>query len=173
MIFKKESFFLFKNLHLFFLYNLSILILKTVKKSIVLKLPKIYFFCNSNLNSFIFINYYHFKSFIQFFKTNYDRFIFIYFFRLKLKGLGFRVKKICKYLYRFYFIFVNYFYLHLPKEVLIKFRKRRILFISCDFFILQTIITHLLLLKKITAYRRRGLLYPKEIIIMKPGKKRI
>jgi hypothetical protein len=172
MLLEKEIYNLSINLNLVFFKNCVILITST--KSIILKLPKIFFGSfNVNYYSFLFINYYHFRSFIQLFKTFSNRFYFFYFFRLKLRGLGFRMKKICKYLYRFYFVFVNYFYMHLPKGVIIKFKRRRILFLSNNFCVLQTLIAHLLLVKKITAYRRKGLLYPKEMINMKPGKKKL
>lgn len=53
-----------------------------------------------------------------------------------MRGLGFRVRKLSNSLFRFFFTSVNYFYLHSPKNVLVKIRKEncflfRIMFVFC------------------------------------------
>jgi hypothetical protein len=83
------------------------------------------------------------------------------------------MKRLSKNLYRFYFIKVNYIYVHVPDCVLVKLKKRRIFLLSYNFCVLQILMTYLLLLKSVTVYNRKGLLYPREMIFMKPGKKRI
>src|ERR1700730_3491800 len=130
MIVNKNSYNLLKNLNFLVFKNLNSLVLIGPNGCLILKLPKIYFLCfiNKNKFSFIFINNYFFQSFIKLLRTFNYRLFYFYFFKLKLKGRGYRIKRFCSKLYRFYFITVNYIYLHVPSSVLIKLRKRRIFF---------------------------------------------
>jgi hypothetical protein len=171
----KKSLSLFKNFNVYFLKQRALFIIIGLNGSFILKLPKIFYykFIFQNNFSLIFINNYHYQSFIKIFNVFYNRLYSYYTFRLRLKGKGYRMKLICKNLYRFYFIKVNYIYLHVPNAVLVKLKKNRIFFISYDFCVLQILMTYMLLIKAITVYNRKGLLYPREMIFMKPGKKRI
>jgi hypothetical protein len=166
---------LLKNFNFFFLKQRALFIIIGLNGYFILKMPKIFFykFISNNFFSLIFINNYHYLSFIKIFNVFYNRLYAYYTFRLRLKGKGYRMKKICKNLYRFYFIKVNYIYLHVPSAVLVKLKKNRIFFISYNFSVLQSLMTKMLLIKAITVYNRKGLLYPREMIYMKPGKKRI
>jgi hypothetical protein len=96
----------------------------------------------------------------------------VYFCKLRLKGLGFRALKITKGLYRFFFNQTNFFYFFAPSSILIIFKKRVLFFFGINFNILRITIAHLLLLKQLTMYRTRGLIYTRQIRILKPGKKR-
>jgi hypothetical protein len=171
----KNSVELFKNFNLLFLTQRALFIIIGLNGYFILKMPKIFFYKSifANYFSFIFINNYHYQSFTKLFNVYYNRLYAYYYFRLKLKGRGYRMKRLCKNLYRFYFIKVNYIYLHVPKCVLVKLKKRRIFFISYNFCVLRILMTYLLLIKAVTVYTRKGLLYPREMIFMKPGKKRI
>ena len=131
-----------------------------------LKIDKNYFYL-------IFLNRSSFFSFYKHFLNIYNRFFYIYFFKLKLKGLGYRVVRICKSLYRFYFINTNFLYLHLPLSVFLKVKSRRLLFFGFDLQSLRFVFVNLLLLNKTFIYFIRGLLFPKQIIVLKPGKKRL
>jgi hypothetical protein len=174
-MFNHHSVELFKNFNFKFLNQRALFIIIGQNGVFILKMPKIYFYklIYKNHFSFIFINNYHYQSFIKLFNVFYNRLYAYYYFRLKLKGRGYRMKRLCQNLYRFYFIKVNYIYLHVPCTVLVKLKKRRIFLISYNFGVLQTLMTDLLLIKAVTAYNRKGLLYPREMIFMKPGKKRI
>jgi ribosomal protein L6P/L9E len=96
----------------------------------------------------------------------------LFFFRLKLHGLGYRIKRLANNLFRFFIGTTNFLFFHVPVNVLVKARRRRILFLSPDFFVLRSVFTSLLLLKKLIPYQLRGIFFPKQIILMKPGKKR-
>jgi len=141
---------------------------------VIFKMPSRYFIrlCNENSFSFLFLNYHFFKNFVNSFMVLQRKMFFYYFFRFKLKGLGYRIKRISKYLYRFFFISVNYFYLHLPKTVIFKYKKRRMFLLSSDWVDLRILVVNLLLLKCVTIYRLRGFSFPKRVIMLKPGKKR-
>jgi len=95
----------------------------------------------------------------------------IFFVKFKLKGLGYRFKKMSSYLYRFYFTRTSYIYLHRPKNVIIKHRKKRIIMLSSDKQRLNNVFNSILYLHKVGPYNRRGFLYPRNIIFKKPGKK--
>jgi hypothetical protein len=171
----KKSVILFKNLKLIFLKQRALFILIGLNGYFILKTPRIFCYklISENAFSLIFINNYYYKSFIKLFNVFYNRLFNFYTFRLRLKGKGYRMKRICKNLYRFYFIKVNYIYLHVPNTVLVKLKKKRIFLISYNFSVLQKLMTYMLLIKVITVYNRKGLLWPREMIFMKPGKKRI
>jgi len=171
MFLKKSSFKLAKNFD-FYLHNNDRMLIWGLFGREWLKLP----FCyvkRENLNfSFIFLSNYYMKSFVRHLESSCSRFFYLYYFRLRLKGLGFRVKRIYKFLYRFYFTVVNFFYFHIPFNVVFKYKARRLFFLSNSFFTLRTLIVHLLLLKRLVVYKLRGIFFPRIIILMKPGKKR-
>jgi hypothetical protein len=171
----KNSRTLFKNFAFFFLKRASLFILKGQNGVYVLKMPRIFFlnFFSSDAFSLIFLNNYHFQSFLKLFNTYYNRLFAFFFFRLVLKGRGYRIKRLCKNLYRFYFIMVNYIYLHVPNAVLVKIKRKYLFFISYDFCILRNLITYILLIKAVTAYRKRGFHYKRMLFLRKKGKKRI
>jgi len=170
-----KSISLFKNFNFLFLKKRGLFVIIGVNGTLILKMPKIFFYklISKNLFSLIFLNNYHYLSFLKIFNVFYNRLYSYYTFRLRLKGKGYRMKKISKYLFRFYFIKVNYIYLHVPNSVLVKLKKNRIFFLSYNFCILQILMTYMLLMKTITVYNRKGLLYPREMVLMKPGKKKI
>src|ERR1700733_11260563 len=141
----KNSRTLFKNFAFFFLKRASLFILKGQNGVYVLKMPRIFFlnFFSSDAFSLIFLNNYHFQSFLKLFNTYYNRLFAFFFFSLVLKGGGFRIKRFCK------------------------------IFISYDFCILRNLITYILLIKAVTAYRKRGFHYKRMLFLRKKGKKRI
>lgn len=53
-----------------------------------------------------------------------------------------------------------------------KYKKRKLFYLSYNFCMLRILIISLVLLKKLIVYRIRGLLLPKKILFVKPGKKR-
>ena len=95
----------------------------------------------------------------------------IFIVKLKLKGLGYRIKKYCFHLYRFYFTKTNYIYLHVPKYMIIRSRKRRMIIVSNEYSLLRTIFVHILLLKSAGPYNKRGFIFPRAIMFLKQGKK--
>lgn len=144
------------NLKLYFSKKYNKLFLRFNNFVMFLYLPSYYFF-NKTANSFnlLFINKYLYKTFLNqlilFSKTPNK----IYFFKLRLRGLGYRIRKMSNFLYRFYFACTNYFYFHVPNEIIFFFKKRRILFVGRDLVKLKVIFVHFLFLKKLIPYRIR------------------
>jgi hypothetical protein len=120
--------------------------------------------------SFIFLNYFYFIAFLKHI-LNFDaRLSLFYFFRVKLKGLGYRVTHLSKSIVRLFFNRSNFFYMHIPPSVLLKYKNRRLFFISTQLEVLKLSMLYLLMLKKQSVYRLKGLFFPKQIMLLKPGK---
>jgi len=168
-----KNYLLLHKLKVYCFLNESCVCLVNGKNFIIFKLP-LFFFLKFYYNgfSFLFLNYFFFKKFLNNFLLLQKKIAFFFSFRLKFRGLGYRFIRISKSLYRFFFISVNYFYLHIPKTVLLKRRKKRLLFLSCSWDTFRIFIINLLLLKNFTAYRLRGITFPRRIFLLKPGKKR-
>jgi hypothetical protein len=139
-----------------------------------LRMPSSFFWLEySEGLSFLFTNKAHVNSFHKHLLTIYKSFIKINFVRLRLKGVGFRLKRISSKIFRFFFNLSNFFYFHLPDKFVFSVKKKRLLLISNELDKLKTVLSHLLLLKNLGAYRTRGLVYPRQIIQIKIGKKSI
>lgn len=123
--------------------------------------------------SFFFLNKFLFSSVFKHFSYLYKRLFFFNYIKLKIKGLGYRIKRLSNSLFIFFFGHTNLFYFHVPLDLIVKIRKRKLLMLSNNFFLLKTVLAHLLLLKKLVPYRIRGLIYPKQIIMLKIGKKNL
>jgi hypothetical protein len=113
---KKLKFNYFLKLDVEFFYSkFYIFYIKGENGVVFFKLPKYFFHKNiNNILSFCFLNKYFFNSFykqILFFLKFFYKFYFI---RLKLKGLGYRIKKYNSDLYRFFMGYNHYFYFYVP-----------------------------------------------------------
>lgn len=172
---KIYKFYIFsKNINIYLVSKKSLILIQSDLGIISIKLPSYYFFINKlNIISFIFLNRFFFISFIKHFFYNYDKLSIIYFIRVKIKGLGYRIRKISNDLYYFFFNYTNMFYFYIPNNILIKWYKKRIILLSNDFNILKILFSHILLLKKIGPYRLRGLRYPRQIILLKKKNKKL
>lgn len=111
-----------------------------------------------------------FKRFISGLFNNFK--VFFYYFKLKVRGLGYRIKRITQRLFRFFMGTTNFFFFHVPKDILVRARRRRMLLISYNKASLNLVFSHLLLLKRLVPYQLRGVFFPKQVILLKPGKKR-
>jgi hypothetical protein len=152
--------------------NRAVLLITINKGLARLKLPCKYFFVSgNNFLSLLFTSKQLFKGFISNLATTVNQLTLIYFLKLKLRGLGYRFKKYCNYLYRFYFTKTNFIYLHLPIDILIKSRKRRIILIGSNYARLRMLYSAILCLKQPGPYNRRGFTFPRRLILLKIGKK--
>lgn len=169
---KKNIYILNKNFDFWFSLKTSEIFIKGYYGLLIFKLPSYYFFIkNNNLFSFLFLNRFFFISFLKHFFYKYNRLFLIYFIRLKIKGLGYRIRKVSNNLYYFFFNYTNMFYFNIPNNIMIKWYKKRLILLSNDFFLLKLIFSHILLLKKLGPYRLRGFRYPRQIILLKKSKK--
>ena len=135
-----------------------------------LYMPK-QFFIKSNKLSFLFLDKYSFFSVWKHFISIYSSLHRLFFFRLKLKGLGYRIRKITRRLYRLFFAFKHFFYLHVPHDIFVKHKKRLIVLFSANKSKLNDIFSHMLLLKKMDFYEKtRAFIMPNKILYLKKRK---
>jgi len=158
---------------LYYLKNNNLLLLKNKAGYYSFFCPNYLFYKKINENAFklLFKNKFTFISFIKHFIFSLSNINRIFFIKFKLRGLGYKLRKICNNLYRFYFTRTNYIYVHRPKNILIKSRKKRIILLSNNSNIIHSFFKHLLLLHPIGPYNRKGFHFPKKILILKKGKK--
>jgi len=155
----------------FNIFKSSLIIDYNFKKYFVIKLPNKYFVKKINNNYFfIFLTKYFYITFIKHLFNFYNIFFSLYFFNLKLKGLGFRVFIISKNLIKIFLNRSNYYYLHIPFSVLLKYKNRKFFFLSNNYNVLKVMILNLLFLKEFIIYRITGIYYLRQIILIKQGK---
>jgi hypothetical protein len=156
-----------------FLNNSSLLFLKSNYTIVCIRLNLQYFFkIYDRKISFLFLHYFYFKSFLSKIYSQLTKTKVIYFFKLRLIGLGFRLLQVSKNLYYFYFTTINYFYFYVPLSVIFKVRIRKIFCVSKNLRNIQELLVGLLTLKKFFAYKFVGLTYPRRIYVLKRGKKK-
>lgn len=126
-----------------------------------------------NKISFIFHNAIWFKHFIKHVFTFYNTLFNFYFVKLKIRGLGYRIREISEGYYYFFFNYTNYYYMHSPNNLFITMYKKRLLIISLNWQSLKLVLSEILLLKTLGPYRLRGLRIPRQIILLKKSGKTI
>lgn len=164
-----------KSLSLSFLKNRNVLVLNDLLGFAVFYLPSFYFyFISLKKISFIFLSYFFFKSFISHFLYKYISLNFLYVARLKMRGLGYVIRRITDNMFSFCFFYVNFFYLYVPLNVICRSYRKKIIFISNNLEVLNTVLKNILLLKKLGPYKILGIRCPKQIILLKKkgGKKK-
>jgi hypothetical protein len=110
-----------KNIKLFFSNKQSLLYIKGLYSYIMIKLPNYYYYLiNNNKINILYNNKNKFSLFIKNINLLYNKLIFLYSVRLRLRGLGFKIRKISKNLYYFFFNYINIYYFYIPKNLLIK-----------------------------------------------------
>ena len=110
-----------KNFNFYISFKKSLIFLKGFYGIFIFKLPSYYFFKKDEKTFyFIFLSNFFFSSFLRHFFVLYNRLFNVYSVRLRVKGLGFRIRKISKNLYYFFFNYTNMFYMHIPKNILIR-----------------------------------------------------
>jgi hypothetical protein len=135
------------------------------------KLPPIFFYkLGASGYKFLFFQKSFYTSFLKHFFSFYNKCFTFFYFRLQLKGLGYRVFNVAKNLLKIYFNRSNFFYVHIPLCILLKNRTRRLFFISTKGDALSVFIIGILYLKEFVIYRQHGLYYPRQILLIKPGK---
>lgn len=149
--------------------NIGLFFIKGKFGVIFIYLPKYYFyFITLNKMNFIFLNKWFFSTFLKQFFCFYKIFYKMFFFRIKLKGLGYRIKKITSKLYRFFIAYNHYIYFYVCSNIFIWTKKRNLLAVSFDKMKLNDLFSHLLLLKKMDFREKtNAFIVPKKILYIK------
>lgn len=149
--------FLYRDIELVFIKTLNRLIIQENILIIRLFFINLYFFKlteKQNSLNFIFLNFKKFFSFFKNFFNIYNNINNLYFFRLKLKGLGFYLKRYSKYLFSFSMAVNHFFYFFIPTVFLVKKKKKHIICLSLNLVKLNILFWNLLFVKKHNVYVR-------------------
>jgi len=98
---------------------------------------------------------------------------FIYFVKIKIRGLGYRLRSICDTCHYFFFNYTNYFFFFSPSSIVIKTYKKRMLLLSFNWMILKDVLSHILLLRELGPYALHGLRFAKQIVFLKKRTKKL
>jgi hypothetical protein len=151
----------------FFLINFDNLIMKGKfgKVNVNLNFYGFVKFENMLKISFLFVNKIIYSSFLKYFFKIYSFVLKLYFFRLRLKGLGYRMFKINKNLLKFFFAKNHYYYFNIPIYSYVKIRRRNFFIISFNKMLLNQLFHHFMLLKKLDLYEKTNSFISKNKII--------
>lgn len=95
-----------------------------------------------------------------------------YYIFVDMVGLGYKLKKITQTIYRFYMGQSHYVYVYVPSNVLVWAFQTKITLFSIYPDKLFSLSSNIMLLRKLNAYKLRGLMRPGQIVILKEGKQR-
>jgi len=149
------------------------LILKTAFGYKSLFLPNFYFFKKIKGGiKFVFDNYYKYNLVLRQLKNIIINSYKIFFFKLKLRGLGYKLySHVRRRIVKFFFAYNHFFYLHVPKYVFFKKLKRKFIFYSDNLPILNDLFVKVTQLKKMDFYERANtFIIPKKILYIKKRK---
>jgi len=136
-------------------------------------LPNFFFYKKiENGLRFIFDDYYKYNMVLRQLKNIIFNSTRIYFFKLKLRGLGYKVYTyVGRRIVRFFFAFNHFYYLHVPNGIFFKKLKRKFFFFSNNLSILNDLFLKILKLKKMDFYERANtFIVPKKILYIKKRK---
>ena len=155
-----------------FFFNLNKFYLKFFDKVYIIILP-FYFFVKKIDNGFslLFDSKYLYKTFLSNILNIFFKYRIVYYFRLKLKGLGFKIRKYMKDVYRFFFGLKHFFYLYVPMGLIFKLKRRKFIVLSDDLVKLNRFFYQLLFLKKMDFYEKNNtFIRPSKIMYIKKRK---
>jgi hypothetical protein len=161
-----------ESLELFYCKIKNLLYMKSSMGLVYIYMPKLFFFVKKNESfNFLFINKYYFYSIFKQVLNLYKFLFKFYFFILRLRGLGYKVYQITKKLFKFFFAFNHYYYLHIPIDIFLVRRRKKFFFFSNNLAKLNDLYSHLILLKKIDFYERTNtFIIPRKIVYIKKRK---
>lgn len=173
LLYKKNKYIFDSSIDFYYSFKLSCLFIKGNNGFVKIFMPSYYFYkLDESSFSFLFLNNFYFKSFLSHLSTFSKRLSFFYFLKLKIRGLGFRIRFVSKSLCFFFFNYTNNYYFHVPSDLIVKIYKKRIFLFSYNWSRLRLIFVHFLFLKKLGPYRRLGIRYKRQIVLLKKLEKK-
>lgn len=112
------------------------------------------------------------RNIFSFFKFGISSVTLGYYIFIDLIGLGYKIKKITSNIFRLYVGQSHYIYIFVPVDVLFWSYQNKITMFSIYADKLFSVSTNIMLLRKLNAYKLRGLMRPGQIVILKEGKQR-
>jgi len=154
----------------FDLFN-NIIIIVFKFRFFLFRLPSVFFFKKDRCSySFIVLYKFIYLTFLKHLYNFYNRLFSFYYFSLKLKGLGYRVFIVSKFLIKIFLNRNNFYYMHIPSSILLKYRTRFFFFLSTNYNVLKVSVMNLLFLKEFVIYKLNGIYFKYQFILVKPGK---
>ena len=140
--------------------------------SFLIAIPKFFYKkINEKAVSLLFTKEAFFNFFIKKLVLISKSFFSIFLLKVRIRGLGYRMRTVSSSLIQLFFVHRNFIYFYVPPRILVNARKKKMVFISTDRWLIHSLFTHIVLLKKSAIYQRMGFLYPRELHILKPIKK--
>jgi large subunit ribosomal protein L6 len=175
----------FKNIKLTFINtkNINIFLGKNIRNDFILlknhynnislsvKFNKFFFKIKVKKNLLNFTGKVYFKCFLGLISSLIVQLKTGFFLEILLKGVGFNVYKKKNFLF-FELGFSHYIGVYIPNNIIIKRFKARLAIFSFSRNLAHNFVKKLLLLKKVDAYKGKGIIYKNQKIILKEGKKR-
>ena len=160
---------------LFFSKNKNLFFIKGICGISYVFLPSKFFYkvVNNTSIQFIFSNYFFFKGFLSHLVTKLNYLNVIFFIKLKIRGLGYKMRQITSSLFFFFLNYTNYFYFFLPFNLIMHVYKKRSILLSSNWQQLKLILSNILLLKKLGPYTLRGFRLVKQIVLLKKRGKKV
>ena len=125
--------FLYREVELIFIKNYNKIFIQENFLIIRFFFINVYFFKKiNNIFSFLFINFKKFFLVFNNFFNIYNNMRKLYFFRLKLKGLGFILKRYSKFLFSFLMAVNHFYYFFISNNFLIKKKKKQIICLALN-----------------------------------------
>jgi len=151
----------------FFLINFNNLILKGKFGKVIINLNLYGFIKIKNMLkiSFLFINKILYSNFLKYFFRLYNFILKLYFFKIRLKGLGYRMFRINKNLLKFFFARNHFYYFNIPVYSYVKIRRRNFFIVSFNKMLLNQLFHHFMLLKKLDLYEKTNSFISKNKIL--------
>jgi len=135
----------------------NLLYLKIFNKVYIIILPFFFFKKEANNKLFLlFTSNFLYKTFLSVILNVLSKYNFIYYFRLRMEGLGYRLRKYRKDLYRFFFGLKHFFYLYIPIGLIFKSKRRKFIVLSNDLVKLNNFFSQMIFLKKMDFYERNN-----------------
>lgn len=170
MFFKK---FLYEDIQ-FFLLNTTNLIIKGIFGKAIINLAQYYGFirCYDFLNfSFLFVNKIMYNNFMKYFFRMYFFVLKVFFFKLRLRGLGYRMIRLAPRLLRFFFAKNHFYYFYVPYSFFIKIKRRNFFVFCYQKSLLNDLFHHFMLLKKLDLYEKtNSFILKNKILFLKKRK---
>lgn len=120
---------------------------------------------------FLFTSKAFFTSFVKHFMVMHNSISKLFYFKVKLRGLGYRIRKLSKHFLRFFFARNHYYYFNMPQGLFVKQKIKTLLVVASDKAKLNNVFSQLLILKKMDMYdKTNSFLVKNKIFFLKKRK---
>jgi len=118
---------------LLFLFPLRFALFSFSEISFFIALPKFFYKkINDKLVSLLFTKEVFFNFFIKKLLLIGKSFFSIFLLKVRIKGLGYRMRTVSSSLIQLFFVHKNFIYFYVPSRILVNARKKKMIFISTD-----------------------------------------